>query len=188
MTTTINSDYKSKQRELVGTYSGETVLLLYCRKWIHDYNRGQFCLHIRLRCCRICHASVTQMPPYVRVFRFSKRFVKRTPFIWNMTPCHWIIVSRRFEIIQCIRYQGSRDPSSRSRCSNTMFSSCYSQRNCMPESHFVLNLPCLLNHIVIVRPCFRDEHLRGSSPFRKPALGLRTLKGSWKPSQWVTKC
>jgi hypothetical protein len=105
-------------------------------------------------------------------FQVFKAVCLRTPFIWNMTPCHWIIVSRRFEIIQCIRYQGSRDPSSMSRGSNTMFSSCCSQRNCMPESQFNLNLPCLLNRIVIARPCLRDEHLRGSSPFRKPALGF----------------
>ena len=51
MTPTINREYKPKQRELVGTYSGKAVHLMYGRKWIHDYKRDQFCLHIRLRCC-----------------------------------------------------------------------------------------------------------------------------------------
>ena len=55
MATTIKNEYKPKQHELVGTYSGEAVLLLYGRKWIHKYIRDQFCLHKTLR-HRMFHA------------------------------------------------------------------------------------------------------------------------------------
>jgi hypothetical protein len=57
VTNTINSDYKTKQRELVGTQNGDAALLLYGRKRIHKYNRHQFYLQSGLlRCYRICLA------------------------------------------------------------------------------------------------------------------------------------
>jgi hypothetical protein len=38
----INSKYIPKQSELVGTDSGEAVLLVHCRKRIHKYDPDQF--------------------------------------------------------------------------------------------------------------------------------------------------